>query len=203
MGSGTAEQIHRMLRAVMLKKGTGEAGHPRLSGGGQDGYGTEGRPGDASLFPEYWASSFYGLCPGRQSPPAAVRRHRRAAEGHYGAEVAGPIFVKVMAAALPYLGVPPRQSQPGHVAEPSRTDADAPSEPPPAQRRHEARPPPPGPPAWPRFLASPAWGWDRPSTLARRAGLRSRSAAAGWLVRSPHRSARRSPVCQLRLAPSP
>ncbi len=119
-------------------------------------------------------------------------------EGHYGAAVAGPVFVKVMSAALPYLGVPPQVNSDGAAAHP----AAAPSAP--AAAAAMGPPAPQGVTAEsvPNFIGL---GLGRALDLAQQAKLRLEITGSGVVVSqepTPH-SPRRGPVCQLRLAPPP
>ena len=89
-------------------------------------------------------------------------------EGHYGGEVAGPIFVKVASAVLPYLGVPP-QIPPTVVTTtpPSRALLTEPYGP--RCRSRSAIPASPMPSASQNFVGQ---GLGRAVELAAKAGLR-------------------------------
>ena len=196
MSSGTAEQVGRMLRAVMGKKGTGEKldipGYPVA---GKTGTAQKVDPTTRRYSPEFWASSFMGYAPADSPRLLLFVVIDEPQEGHYGAEVAGPIFVKVMAAALPYLGVPPRISH--------EVPADAPPPPRPAPARRESESSPATSAATvPDFRGM---GVGRALEVARQAGLRLEISGSGLVVgqEPAPNSARYSPVCQLRLAPAP
>jgi cell division protein FtsI (penicillin-binding protein 3) len=204
MSSGTAEQVHRMLRAAMLKKGTGEKldipGYPVA---GKTGTAQKVDPATRRYSPEYWASSFMGYAPADSPRLLLFVVIDEPQEGHYGAEVAGPIFVKVMAAALPYLGVPPRQSQPGGgTALPEGQAAPAATTRPTPARTERDSASATSVATIPDFTGM---GLGQALDTARRAGLRVEISGSGLVVRqepAPY-STRKSPVCQLRLAPSP
>lgn len=196
MSRGTAEQVGRMLRAVMQKKGTGEKldipGYPVA---GKTGTAQKVDPNTRRYSPEFWASSFMGYAPVDSPRLLLFVVIDEPQEGHYGAEVAGPIFVKVMAAALPYLGVPPRISH-----ESGSEPLVAAPRPAPARRESE-RNPSPSPATVPDFTGM---GLGRALEVARQAGLRLEISGSGLVVGqepAPH-SSRYSPVCQLRLAPA-
>jgi cell division protein FtsI (penicillin-binding protein 3) len=194
MSSGTAEQVSRMLRAVMQKKGTGEKldipGYPVA---GKTGTAQKVDPSTRRYSPDFWASSFMGYAPFDSPRLLLFVVIDEPQEGHYGAEVAGPIFVKVMAAALPYLGVPPRIQHEG--AEP------LPAAPRPAAPRRDSE-------HSPSLATVPDFtgmGLGRALEVARQVGLRLEVRGSGLVVGQEPApgSPRYSPVCQLRLAPAP
>ena len=120
MSARTAEQLQKMLRAVMEKKGTGAAldipGYPVA---GKTGTAQKVDPNTRHYSPEFWASSFMGYAPADNPRLLLFVMIDEPQEGHYGAAVAGPVFVKVMSAALPYLGVPPQVNSDGAAAHPA------------------------------------------------------------------------------------
>jgi cell division protein FtsI (penicillin-binding protein 3) len=196
MTSSTADQVSRMLRAVMMKKGTGEKldipGYPVA---GKTGTAQKVDPATRRYSPEFWSSSFMGYAPVDSPRLLLFIVIDEPQEGHYGAEVAGPIFVKVMAAALPYLGVPPRISPEGAADAPASVGRATPV------RRDSEPSPSPSPATIPDFTGM---GLGRALEVARQAGLRLEVRGSGLVVGqepAPH-SARYSPVCQLRLAPA-
>lgn len=199
MSARTAEQLQKMLRAVMEKKGTGAAldipGYPVA---GKTGTAQKVDPNTRHYSPEFWASSFMGYAPADNPRLLLFVMIDEPQEGHYGAAVAGPVFVKVMSAALPYLGVPPQVNSDGAAAHPAAA--------PPAPATAAAM----GPPApqgvtaesVPNFIGL---GLGRALDLAQQAKLRLEITGSGVVVAqepTPH-SPRRGPVCQLRLAPPP
>jgi cell division protein FtsI (penicillin-binding protein 3) len=202
MSAHTANEIQKMLRGVMQKKGTGETldlpGYPVA---GKTGTAQKVDPATRRYSPDFWASSFMGYAPFDDPRLLLFVMVDEPHGSHYGSAVAGPIFVKVMSAALPYLGVPPR---------PSSEAAAAPlAIAPPAV----APPPPPAPPASPPLGSDPqqtvpsfiGLGLGRALELAQQAQLRIEVSGSGLVVgqEPPPYSQRRSPVCQLHLAPPP
>ena len=209
LSTPTADLMRHMLRSVMLKKGTGEKldipGYPVA---GKTGTAQKVDPLTRRYSPEFWASSFVGFAPVDDPRLLLFVMVDEPREGHYGGEVAGPIFQKVMAAALPYLGVPPRPPRPGEASAVAQALL-----PPPPPAGSAA---PPAPPAAPAVSAAAAQlpasqrvpdftglALGRALVLAQKSGLRVEVSGSGLVVAqepSPG-SARRGPVCQLRLAP--
>lgn len=193
MSERTARELQKMLRSVMQKKGTGEKldipGYPVA---GKTGTAQKVDPATRRYSPEFWASSFVGYAPADDPRLLLFVMIDEPQEGHYGSEVAGPIFVKVMSAALPYLGVPPTAVPDGSAAAP-RTVAAPPAPEEPAEVT---------PKIIPNFLGL---GLGRALELAHKAELRLEVTGSGLVVSqepAPH-SPRRGPVCQLRLSPPP
>ncbi|MFO0576018.1 MAG: penicillin-binding protein [Polyangia bacterium] len=199
----TAAALRQMMRAVMLKKGTGEKldipGYPVA---GKTGTAQKVDPATRRYSQEHWASSFMGYAPYDDPRLVLFVMIDEPREGHYGAAVAGPVFVKVMSAALPYLGVPPRPSE-GEAPPPPVTPLPRPGSP-------QAFGPP-VPPEVRQALTPPServpdfvgLGLGRALAVARQAGMRVEVTGSGLVVAqepSPG-SPRRGPVCQLRLAP--
>ena len=207
MSRGTADQLGKMLRAAMLKKGTGEKldipGYPVA---GKTGTAQKVDPATRRYSPEYWASSFMGYAPYDNPRLLLFVVIDEPQEGHYGAEVAGPVFVKVMAAALPYLGVPPRMSPTAD----GRGDGSSSDAVPSGAAQRPAAPPIPAPtrasegaPATvPNFMGL---GLGQALELAQQNKLRLEISGSGLVVgQEPAAgSLQSSPVCQLRLAPPP
>ena len=207
LSTGTADTMRQMMRAVMLKKGTGEKldlpGYPVA---GKTGTAQKVDPTTRRYSPEFWASSFIGFAPVDAPRLLLFVMVDEPREGHYGSEVAGPIFQKVMAAALPYLGVPPRPPRPGEAS------AVAPAQTPPPGA---SAPPVQAPvvaasssgaaavPANQRVPDFTGLGLGRALALANKTGLRVEVSGSGLVVAQEPApgSARRGPVCQLRLAP--
>ena len=202
MSAHTASQMRQMLRAVMEKKGTGDTldipGYPVA---GKTGTAQKVDPNTRRYSPEFWASSFIGFAPYDDPRILLFVMVDEPHEGHYGAAVAGPIFVKVVSAVLPYLGVPP-QNSPQLVT----------TSPPPPRPSPSAQYGPPVPvalryPGVPESLRVPNFvglGLGRAVDLARTSGFRIELSGSGVVVSQepPAGSARRGPICQLRLAPA-
>ncbi|HNO68874.1 MAG TPA: penicillin-binding transpeptidase domain-containing protein, partial [Pseudomonadota bacterium] len=200
MSPRTASLLRQMLRAVMEKKGTGDKldipGYPVA---GKTGTAQKVDPNTRRYSPEYWASSFVGFAPYDDPRILLYVMVDEPREGHYGGEVAGPIFVKVASAVLPYLGVPP-QNSPTVVTTtpPSRALLTEPYGPPvPVAIRY------PGVPDAQRVPSFVGQGLGRAVELAAKAGLRLSVRGSGVVVSQepPAGSARRGSVIQLRLAP--
>jgi cell division protein FtsI (penicillin-binding protein 3) len=120
-----ARAMREMMRAVMLKKGTGEKldipGYPVA---GKTGTAQKVDPATRRYSPDHWASSFMGFAP-YDNPRLVLYVLIDEPQGsHYGAAVAGPVFVKVMSVVLPYLGVAPK-NDPQAQANPAPTQAGA------------------------------------------------------------------------------
>lgn len=106
----TANQVLAMLEAV-VNDGTGKSAMV-------PGYRVAGKTGTARVAGKKgyedrrYTSSFVGIAP--VSHPrliVAVFIHEPTRPGYYGASVAGPLFAKVMGAALRILDIPPDQSR--------------------------------------------------------------------------------------------
>ncbi len=200
MSPKTAATMRQMLRAVMEKKGTGEKldipGYPVA---GKTGTAQKVDPNTRRYSPEFWASSFVGFAPYDDPRILLFVMVDEPHEGHYGGEVAGPIFVKVASAVLPYLGVPPQNSPTVVTTTPTlRSTLSEPYGPPvPVAIRY------PGVPDSQRVPNFVGHGLGRAIELARGAGLRLEVSGSGVVVSQepPAGSARRGSVCQLRLAP--
>jgi cell division protein FtsI (penicillin-binding protein 3) len=200
MSQRTAVELQKMLRSVMQKKGTGEKldipGYPVA---GKTGTAQKVDPATRHYSPEFWASSFMGYAPYDDPRLLLFVMVDEPKEGHYGSEVAGPIFVKVMTAALPYLGVPPRaQSEGAAVAAPA---PQRPPAGPPAPERSESAAEVTSETV-PSFLGL---ALGKALELAQKAQLRLEVTGSGLVVsQEPSAgSPRRGPVCQIRLAPPP
>lgn len=203
VSAGIAHTMRDLMRGVMLKKGTGEKldipGYPVA---GKTGTAQKVDPATRRYSPEHWASSFMGFAPYDDPRLVLFVVLDEPQEGHYGAAIAGPVFVKVMSAALPYLGVPPR---PTSATAPSASIA-APAEPPatalgPAEAEEPAEEIPPAERV-PDFMGM---GLGRAVQVAQKAGLRLTVSGSGLVIAQEPtpRSRRLGPVCQIRLAPPP
>lgn len=201
MASRTATVLRQLLRGVMEKNGTGEKlDLPGYPAGGKTGTAQKVDPRTHRYSPEFWASSFVGFAPIHDPRFLLFVMIDEPQKGHYGAEVAGPVFVKIASAALPYLGVPPQKS--GNVppmSVPTRTDTqEEPYGPPvPVAVRF------PGVPDSLRVPNFVGRGVFDALELASQTGYRLDMNGTGVVVSQepPAGSARRKPVCQLRLSP--
>jgi cell division protein FtsI (penicillin-binding protein 3) len=194
MSARTAGELQKMLRGVMQKKGTGEKldlpGYPVA---GKTGTAQKVDPATRHYSSEFWASSFMGYAPFDDPRLLIFVLVDEPQEGHYGSEVAGPIFVKVMSAALPYLGVPPRAAAESAVALAPRNPGPPTEAPAPAVVAAQGVP---------NFIGL---GLGRALELGQQAELRLEVTGSGLVVAQepPPHSPRRSPVCELRLSPPP
>ena len=208
----TASVMRQMLRAVMLKKGTGETldilGYPVA---GKTGTAQKVDPATRRYSPEHWASSFIGFAPVDDPRLLLLVMVDEPQDGHYGSAVAGPIFFKVMSAALPYLGVPPRPPRPGEVVGSAVAQQLAQQPTPVVPVALDPGQPPPPPLLPPRDNTSgervpdfTGLGLGRALLLAQKAGLRLEISGSGHVVSQEPQpgSVRRGIVCQLRLAPT-
>ena len=219
LSAHTADQMRQMMRAVMLKKGTGDKldipGYPVA---GKTGTAQKVDPTTRRYSSEFWASSFIGFAPVDDPRLLLFIMVDEPRDGHYGGAVAGPIFQKVMTAALPYLGVPPQPPRPGEVpGVVAQAPVHAPAGPvvapvlpaAPWAAAPSAAAPPAGAAAAAELPASQrvpdftGLGLGRALTLAQKTGLRVEASGSGLVVAQEPApgSARRGPVCQLRLAP--
>lgn len=111
MSSRTASLLKQMLRGVMEKNGTGEKlDIPGYPAAGKTGTAQKVDPNTHRYSPEFWASSFIGFAPVNDPQFLLFVLVDEPRVGHYGAEVAGPVFVKIASAVLPYLGIPPQKT---------------------------------------------------------------------------------------------
>ncbi|MBP6608052.1 MAG: penicillin-binding protein [Deltaproteobacteria bacterium] len=200
MSTQTASTMRQMLRAVMEKKGTGEKldipGYPVA---GKTGTAQKVDPNTRRYSPDFWASSFIGFAPYDDPRVLLFVVVDEPHEGHYGAEVAGPIFVKVVSAVLPYLGVPPQSSATVVTAAPMPRPSPAEQYGPPIPVAVRY----PGIPDAQRVPSFLGLGLGRAVDLAKASRLRLELSGSGVVVAQepPAGSARRGPLCQLRLAP--
>lgn len=211
----TARQLRLMLRAVMQKKGTGDKldipGYPVA---GKTGTAQKVDPATRRYSPERWASSFMGFAPFDDPRLVLFVMIDEPQGSHYGSAVAGPVFVKVMSAALPYLGVAPRPTAPASESE-RESGKPAGARPIQAVEAVEVEEPAPVDPrdlppearaaAEDRLPDFRGLALGEALQLAARAHLRLEVNGSGRTVAQepPAGSPRRGAVCRLRLAPAP
>ncbi|MCS6913415.1 MAG: penicillin-binding transpeptidase domain-containing protein [Myxococcales bacterium] len=204
-----AAAMRLMMRAVMQKRGTGEKidipGYPVA---GKTGTAQKVDPATRRYSPDRWASSFMGFAPYDDARLALFVMVDEPQGSHYGSAVAGPIFVKVMSAALPYLGVAPRPAQ-APVAEatpaspralPERSSVVEQEIPVDDKAALPVAEPAIVPDAVPDFSGL---ALGEALSLAQQARLRLEIVGSGRTVAQvpPPGSPRRGPVCKLLLAP--
>jgi cell division protein FtsI (penicillin-binding protein 3) len=196
-----ARTMREMMRAVMLKKGTGEKidipGYPVA---GKTGTAQKVDPATRRYSPDRWASSFMGFAP-YDSPRLVLFVMVDEPQGsHYGSAVAGPIFVKVMSAVLPYLGVAPAAVGQEHNPGAEPLAELAPPTPPEGGTVEETLG---GAAAGDRVPDFTGMGLGQALALAQRAHLRLEVIGSGRTVSQvpPPGAGRLSPVVKLRLAP--
>ncbi|WP_446664195.1 peptidoglycan D,D-transpeptidase FtsI family protein [Flexivirga sp. B27] len=107
----TASQLTKMMEGVISKTGTAKAA-------AVDGYSIAGKTGTADRYDPSLGryngvtASFIGFAPA-ENPRyiVAVTLQRPTKGSHFGGDVAGPVFSKVMSYALTHSGVPPTGKQ--------------------------------------------------------------------------------------------
>lgn len=106
---GLAARMRFLLRGVTRRGGTGVAAAlDRYSVAGKTGTAQKVDPAAGGYADDKWVSSFIGVVPaGKPRLAIAVVVNEPAGESHYGGEVAGPVFKRIAARALRYLGVEP------------------------------------------------------------------------------------------------
>lgn len=109
-----AKKILRMMVGVTEPGGTGEdAAMERFTVAGKTGTAQKVDPVTGTYATDRWLSSFMGLVPAsRPRLAAVVVVNEPAGEKHYGGEVAGPVFKRILSKALGYLGVRPDRHRP-------------------------------------------------------------------------------------------
>lgn len=194
MSAQTAATMTHLLRGVMEKKGTGEKldipGYPVA---GKTGTAQKVDPTTHHYSPALWASSFVGFAPYDHPRVLLFVLIDEPKEGHYGAEVAGPIFVKAMTDALRYLGVPPRPANDARPVPPTPPVRPAAPSPPPAAMAVRTD-------LVPAFVGL---GFGQALRLAQQSGLRVEVTGSGRVVSQepPAHSPRLGPFLTLRLSP--
>jgi cell division protein FtsI (penicillin-binding protein 3) len=130
----TARSILPMLASVFDKGPSGGTGRdlalPPFPLGGKTGTSRKVDPETRQYSQELYVSSFAGLAPIDAPRIAVVVLLDEPHSGrHYGAQVAGPAFVRVVDETLRYLGVPPQGKAPeGVAASPDKGHVDEPLE---------------------------------------------------------------------------
>ena len=102
----TSKMVAKMLRAVMLKRGTGEEidllDYPIA---GKTGTAQRVNPATPTYDPDFWISSFVGFAPYRHPKLVmGIFLDLRGNPVHQGAKTAGPIFKKAMERMLISMG---------------------------------------------------------------------------------------------------
>ncbi|MCA9667298.1 MAG: PASTA domain-containing protein [Myxococcales bacterium] len=109
LSSGVARTVRDMLVSVTQPGGTAvEAALERYTVAGKTGTAQKVDPVTGTYAKDRWVASFVGLAPAsRPRLVIAVVVNEPGGDKHYGGEVAGPIFKRIAAKALRYLGVRP------------------------------------------------------------------------------------------------
>ncbi len=122
LSHGVSQQLLSMMAGVTEKGGTGvDAALERYSVAGKTGTAQKVDPVTRRYSTDRWVSSFMGAGPARNPRlVAVVVVNEPDGEKHYGGEVAGPIFKRITAKAMAYLGVKPdrrlpEQDRPGRT----------------------------------------------------------------------------------------
>ncbi len=131
---GVARMLIEMLTAVTEKEeeGTGvEAAVPGFRVAGKTGTAQKVDPATGKYSPDKYTASFIGMLPAERPRLVIAVVLDEPMIGHYGGDLAGPIFRRVAEASMRYLGVAPTQAAKvslrlpaGEVALPARPAAE-------------------------------------------------------------------------------
>jgi cell division protein FtsI/penicillin-binding protein 2 len=105
----TAAAMRDMLRSVLEAGGTAQsAAIPGYDLAGKTGTANKVDPATGQYSTTRYVASFIGFAPARDPQLLVVVVVDEPQGGIYGAQVAAPAFQKIVAFALPYLGIPPQ-----------------------------------------------------------------------------------------------
>ena len=105
---GVARMVAEMLTAVTEEGGTGvEAAVPGFRVAGKTGTAQRVDPATGKYSPDMFTSSFIGFLPAERPRLVIAVVIDEPMIGHYGGDLAGPVFRRVAEAGLRYLGVTP------------------------------------------------------------------------------------------------
>lgn len=105
---GVARMVAEMLTAVTEEGGTGvEAAIPGFRVAGKTGTAQRVDPATGKYSPDMFTSSFIGFLPAERPRLVIAVVIDEPMIGHYGGDLAGPVFRRVAEAGLRYLGVTP------------------------------------------------------------------------------------------------
>jgi cell division protein FtsI (penicillin-binding protein 3) len=111
--STVAKTVAEMLTAVVEDGGTGvEAAVPGFRVAGKTGTAQRVDPATGKYSEDKYTASFVGFVPADKPRLVIAVVLDEPTIGHYGGDLAGPVFRRVAEASLRYLGVPPSNSAP-------------------------------------------------------------------------------------------
>jgi cell division protein FtsI (penicillin-binding protein 3) len=139
--ASVARTVSEMLTAVVEDGGTGvEAALPGFRVAGKTATAQKVDPATGKYSEDKYTASFVGFVPAEKPRLVIAVVLDEPMIGHYGGDLAGPVFRRVAEASLRYLGVPPSNSAP-KIKNVARTEA-----PDPTLTRADLAPVPAGPP---------------------------------------------------------
>jgi cell division protein FtsI (penicillin-binding protein 3) len=147
--AATAKIVSEMLTAVVEEGGTGvEAAMQGFRVAGKTATAQKVDPATGKYSEDHYTASFVGFVPAEKPRLVVAVVLDDPMIGHYGGDLAGPVFRRVAEASLRYLGVPPSNAKPA-VKQVKAADADPPLVAAPTP------PPKPEPPAPPVPIGAP------------------------------------------------
>ena len=147
--AATAKMVSEMLTAVVEEGGTGvEAAMQGFRVAGKTATAQKVDPATGKYSEDHYTASFVGFVPAEKPRLVVAVVLDDPMIGHYGGDLAGPVFRRVAEASLRYLGVPPSNVKPA-VKQVKAADADPPLVAAPTP------PPKPEPPAPPVPIGAP------------------------------------------------
>jgi cell division protein FtsI (penicillin-binding protein 3) len=194
-----AHDMTQMMKAVMLKGGTGESiVVPGFAVAGKTGTAYKHDPLTRRYSPDKYLSSFMGFAPADDPRLVVVVMIDEPSAGkHYGGPVAGPVFAAVVAESLKYLGVAGTEP----VVAPPKPPASPPEPEPVPEIEIVDGPEPDGElTVIPDFTGMSV---GQVLTLARERGVKVEIAGSGWAVRQfpPAGRAVKSITCHVTFDP--
>lgn len=124
--ASAAKMVSEMLTAVVEEGGTGtEAAMPGFRVAGKTATAQKVDPATGKYSEDHYTASFVGFVPAEKPRLVVAVVLDDPMIGHYGGDLAGPVFRRVAGAALRYLGVPPSNAKP-QVKQVKASDAEPP-----------------------------------------------------------------------------
>jgi cell division protein FtsI (penicillin-binding protein 3) len=122
--AGVAKTVSEMLTAVVEDGGTGvEAAMPGFRVAGKTATAQKVDPATGKYSEDHYTASFVGFVPADKPRLVVAVVLDDPMIGHYGGDLAGPVFRRVAEQSLRYLGVPPSNAKPA-VKQVKGADAD-------------------------------------------------------------------------------
>ena len=122
--AGVAKTVTEMLTAVVEEGGTGtEAAMQGFRVAGKTATAQKVDPATGKYSEDHYTASFVGFVPAEKPRLVVAVVLDDPMIGHYGGDLAGPVFRRVAEASLRYLGVPPSNTKPA-VKQVKGADAD-------------------------------------------------------------------------------